>query len=102
MYLLIDISERIDSISVKEYDKIHNPKDLEIEIKKCSTTTTPVIVEALSMIKKGGNKHINKISGCPSQIGNTKQLHFTELQISLGECDQFDWKILLKRDSKKT
>ena len=27
----------------------------------------PVIMGALGMIKKGTNKHINKILGCPSQ-----------------------------------
>ena len=44
-------------------------KDLEIEIEKIwhlKTTTAPVIVGALGMIKKGTDKHTNKIPGCVS------------------------------------
>ena len=31
------------------------------------TTTVPVIVEALDMIKKGTDKHIDEVPGSPSQ-----------------------------------
>ena len=44
-------------------------KDLEIEIEKMwhlKTTTVPVILIALGIIKKETNKHINKIPGSPS------------------------------------
>ena len=42
----------------------------------------PVIVGALGMIKKGTDKHINKISGSPRQY---KNLNFVELLISFGK-----------------
>ena len=35
-------------------------------MKKCSTLKLPIIVGALGMIKKGTDKHINKILGSPS------------------------------------
>ena len=58
-----------NNISVKEYNKISKYKDLEKEIEKMwhfKTTTVPLIVGALCMIKKGTDKQMNKIPGCPS------------------------------------
>ena len=58
-----------NNISIEEYNKISKYKYLGIEIEKIwhlITTTLPVIVGALGMIKKRTSKHINKIFGCPS------------------------------------
>ena len=49
------------------------------------TTTVPVIIGALSMIKKGTNKHISKMPSSPSQIEIQKKSVFAELFISLRE-----------------
>ena len=52
------------NISVKEYNKISNHKDLKMEIGKLwyvKTTIILVVVAALGMIKKKRDKHINKI-----------------------------------------
>ena len=56
-----------NNISIKEYNKISNCKHLEIEIEKMwrfNTTTVPIIVGALGMIKKGTDRHINKKPSC--------------------------------------
>ena len=63
------------------------------------TTTVPVIVGALGMIKKGSDKHINKIPGSPSQY-EIQKLHFAELLISLLDYYQYEWKNHLKEESK--
>ena len=58
-----------DKISVKGYNKISKFKDQEMESEKIwhlKTTTVPVIMGALGMIKKRTDKHINKITGCSS------------------------------------
>ena len=50
------------SISVKEFEKRSNYKDLEIEIAKIwkmKTKTIPVIKGALGMIKKKTQKYVN-------------------------------------------
>ena len=55
-----------NNISVKEYYKISQFKDMENEVEKLyhlKTTTLPVIVGALGMIKKRTDKHIYKITG---------------------------------------
>ena len=52
------------SVKGKEYDKIIKYKELNIENEKMwylKTTTVPVVDVTLVMIKKGTNKHINKI-----------------------------------------
>eukprot|EP00794_Sanderia_malayensis_P001843 gene1843-2075_t len=63
--LLIDMSVPCDqNIAPKEFDKLSKYKDLEIEIQKMwslKTTTVPVIVGALGMIKKQTQKHLDKI-----------------------------------------
>ena len=66
---LIDVSVPSDkNIAVKEFDKLSKYKDLEIEIQKMwhlKAKTVPVIVGALGMIKKGCQKHLDKIPGEP-------------------------------------
>ena len=54
------------NIAVKEFDKLSKYKDLDIEIGRkwnLKATTVPVIVGALGMIKKGCQKHLDKIPG---------------------------------------
>ena len=54
------------SISVKEFVKRSNYKDLEIEIAKVwkmKTKTIPVIEGALGTIKKRTQKYVNEIPG---------------------------------------
>ena len=67
--LLIDMSIPTDQNSpAKEFEKLSKYKDLEIEIQrmwKLRTSTVPVIVGALGMIKKGCQKHLNTIPGEP-------------------------------------
>ena len=55
------------------------------------TTTVPVMIGALHMIKKGTNKHINQIPGSPS-LYEIKKLLFTEHLILLRKYNQCDWK----------
>ena len=66
----------IVNISIKEYNEISKYKDLEIRIENMwhlKTTTVPVVVGALSMIKKGTDKYISKILASSSlyEIQNT-------------------------------
>ena len=67
--LLIDMSISTDqNIPAKEFDKLSKYKDLEIEIQrmwKLRTSTVPVIVGALGMIKKACQKHLDTIPGEP-------------------------------------
>ena len=67
--LLTDMSIPTDqNIPAKEFDKLSKYKDLEIEIQrmwKLRTSTVPVIVGALGMIKKGRQKHLDTIPGEP-------------------------------------
>ena len=54
------------NISAKEVAKRSKYKDLEIEIAKIGkikTKVIPVIVGALSMIKKGTQEYVNEIPG---------------------------------------
>ena len=62
-----------------------------------TTTTVPLTVRALGMIKKGTNKHINKISGSSSQY---EIQTIAELLVSFGEYDQYDRKIWSKRGNE--
>ena len=60
--------------SVKVAEKLSKYKDLEIEVTKMwgmKTTTVPVVIGALEVIKKGIEKHIEKIPG---------KINITELQ----------------------
>ena len=78
--LLIDMSIPTDqNIAVKEFDKLSKYKDLEIEIGRMwnlKATTVPVIVGALGMIKKGCQKHLDKIPGQP-QLQKIQQIVLT-------------------------
>ena len=64
---LIDMSVPSDNnVSAKEFEKLSKYKDLEIEVSKMwnvRTTTIPVIIGALGIIKKGTQKHLEKIPG---------------------------------------
>ena len=54
------------NISAKESERLSRHKDLEIEIAKMwkmKTKIIPVIVGALSIIKKGMQKYVNEIPG---------------------------------------
>ncbi|XP_028517939.1 uncharacterized protein LOC110248967 [Exaiptasia diaphana] len=65
--LLIDMSVPTDkNISIKTTEKLSKYKDLEIEVERMwglKTSTIPVIIGALGLIKKGIDKYINKIPG---------------------------------------
>ena len=61
--------------SVKVAEKLSKYKHLEIEITKMwglKTITVPVVIGALGVVKKGIEKHIDKIPG---------KINITELQI---------------------
>ena len=68
--LLIDMSIPSDrNVSAKVFEKLSKYKDLEIEIQKMwhlKTTTVPVVVGALGIIKKGTQQFLDKIPGNPS------------------------------------
>ena len=60
--------------SVKVAEKLSKYKDLEIDITKMcglKTITVPVVIGALEVVKKGIEKHIDKIPG---------KINITELQ----------------------
>ena len=61
-----------------------------------------VIVGALSMIKKGTDEQIVKITGCPSKYEILKNMHFAELLISIGEYYQCEWKNNTQKKQQKT
>ena len=67
--LLIDMSVPSDNnVAAKVFEKLSKYKDLEIEVEKMwhlKTTTIPVVVGALGLIKKGTNAFIEKILGSP-------------------------------------
>jgi len=58
-----------DNVAGKVFEKLKKYKDLEIEVDKMrhlKTTTIPVVVGALGLIKKGTNAFTEKIPGSPS------------------------------------
>ena len=65
--MLIDMAIPSDrNTSVKVAEKLSKYKDLEIEITKkwgLKTITVPVVIRALGVVKKGIEKHIDKIPG---------------------------------------
>ena len=75
MHALIDMAIPSDrNTSVKVAEKLSKYKDLEIEITKMwglKTITVPVVIGALGVVKKGIEKHIDKIPG---------KINITELQ----------------------
>ena len=57
------------NVSVAEFERLSKYKDLEIEVEKqwyTKTVTMPVVIGALDMIKKGNEKHLQKIPGSPN------------------------------------
>ena len=57
------------NIAQKEFEKLSKYKDLEIEIQKMwhlETSTVPVVVGALGMLKQGTNEYIESIPGKPN------------------------------------
>ena len=61
------------------------------------TTTAPLIVGALGMIKKGAEMHINKLPDSRGPHEIIFKMHFAELLISLKEYYRCDWNITKKR-----
>ena len=67
--LMIDMtvpSER--NVTIKEVEKLSKYKDLEIEVSRMwemKTTTIPVVIGALGLIKKGLEKRLKQIPGSP-------------------------------------
>ena len=60
-------SER--NVTIKELEKLSKDKDLEIEVTRMwgmKTTTIPVVVGALGLIKKGLEKRMKQIPGTPT------------------------------------
>ena len=58
------LSER--NVSIKEVEKLSKYKDLEIEVTKMwqmKTSTVPIVVGALGLVKKGFKTYINQIPG---------------------------------------
>ena len=67
------------NIAVKEFDKLSKYRDLEIETGRMwnlKATTVSVIVGALGMIKKGCQKHLDKIPRQP-QLQKIQQIVLT-------------------------
>ena len=57
------------NVSVAESEKLSKHKGIEIEVEKLwhmKTVTIPVVIGALGMIKKGTEKHLEKIPGSPN------------------------------------
>ena len=73
--MLIDMASPSDrNTSVKVAEKLSKCKDLEIEITKMGglkRITVPVVIGALGVVKKGIEKHVDKIPG---------NINITELQ----------------------
>ena len=68
--IMIDVTVSADkNFSLKEFQKLSKYKDLEIEVIKVwklENKTIPVVIGALSMVKKGTKNFINQIPGKPS------------------------------------
>ena len=69
---LTDVKTSADkNVSVAEFEKLSKYKDLEIEVEKLwhmKIVTIPVVVGALRMIKKGTEKHLEKIPISPNVV----------------------------------
>ena len=67
---LIDLKISADkNVSVAELEKLSKYKDLEVEVGKLwhmKTVTIPAVIGALGMIKKGTEKHLERIPGRPN------------------------------------
>ena len=67
------------NVSVAEFEKLSKYKDLEIEVEKLwhmKTVTIPVVIGALGMIKKGTEKHLDKIPESPN-LGELQKITLT-------------------------
>ena len=77
---LIDAKIPADkNVSVAEFEKLSKYKDLEIEVEKLwhmKTVTIPVVIGALDMIKKGTEKHLEKIPESPN-LGEQQKITLT-------------------------
>ena len=57
------------NVSEAEFEKLSKYKDLEIEVERLwhmKTVTILVVIGTLGMIKKGTEKHLEKIPGSPN------------------------------------
>ena len=57
------------NVSVAEFEKLSKHKDIEIKVEKLwhmKTVTIPVVIWVLGIIKKGTEKHLEKIRGSPN------------------------------------
>ena len=85
------------NISIKEYNKISEYKDLEIEnMLHFNIPTKSVIAVCLEMIKKGTDKYINKVSVSPS-LCELQRLPFAEPIIFLEDFYICDWKTYTRK-----
>ena len=77
---LIDVKIPADkNISVAEFEKLSKYRKLEIEVEKLchmKTLTIAVVIGALGMIKKGTEKHLEKIPGSPN-VAETQKIALT-------------------------
>ena len=67
------------NVSVAEFEELSKYKDLEIEVEKLwymKTVTIPVVIGALVMIKKGTEKHLQKIPESPN-LGEMEKISLT-------------------------
>ena len=72
------------NVSEAEFEKLSKYKDLEIEVEKLwhmKTVTIPVVIGALGMIKKGTEKHLEKIPGSLN-LTEMQKKHLQALSIS--------------------
>ena len=73
--IMIDMGIPSDwNVSIKEVEKLSKYKDLEIEVTKMwerKTSTAPIVMRALELVKKGYETYINLIPG---------HIRFEELQ----------------------
>ena len=66
MCKLIDMAVPLDRNTSLKTEKLSNPKDLQIETTRMwgmKTEIIPVVIGALGLIKKGLEKHMEKIPG---------------------------------------
>ena len=73
---LVDVKIHADkNVSIAEFEKLSKYKNLEFEVEKLwhmKTVTIPVVIGTLGMIKKGIEKHLEKIPGSLSLDGMQK------------------------------
>ena len=98
-----DMSAPIDHIiSVQKYNKISKYKELGVEVEKMwhlKSITVLIVVKTLGMIKKGTDKHINKIPGSHS-LDVIQKVSLCGILLILRRVTINDWKISPKRDNE--